>query len=312
MAIVKLRLGWPHGPHETLYVNASHPLVDEMREYRSIPLLDEMDPEYLDGGHFWIQEYVVGRVVGFEMADSGMLTFGSDGIVFEAEDVPLHLKRGIGKVRADLDRDTLRAGTDNPEAYTFFGVIPVGSTIKYDWDSIPAFMGVDIWDEDAGAYVPEDVVERVFDSVGLETVPTFEKEVPARSFNPRTYEIPQSAWAGEQAAGVVLRKKRGEPARLIAGWFEEAHPASASLDGREETVEEWVENHVDSESVDRLVPDDPRALEEWPVEELASIVASELARREYETLISVVEDHPSRFESAVIERVRTILLAGTE
>lgn len=275
-----------------------------MHQYRSIPPLEDMPETYLERGHFWIQEYIVGRVIGFEMAESGLVTVGSEETVFETDSIPLHLRRGVEAVQQDLDRDRLRAGTDDPEAYTFFGVVPVGAGIEYDWESIPPFLGVDIWDERDESYVPEDVVERVFDSVGLERVPTFEKEVPARSFNPRTYEIPESTWTSEQAAGVVLRKKHGEPARLIADSFEAKHPAEVSIDARPSAVREWVDERVGAESVRSLRTGRERTPHDGNIDELAADIASELARREYETLVDVIDTDPDRLVTAVHERLR--------
>lgn len=275
-----------------------------LEAYRDIPPLSEMPPDYLESGHFWIQEYVVGGLLRFAMDESGLLTFGDDEHLFDSGAVPFQYVRGVEAVREHLDRDGLRAGTEDVSAYTFFGLVPLGGWVDYDWSTIPAFLGMDIWDDSKAHFAPEDVTERVFESIGLETVPVFQKEVSARSFAPGTYAIPDSALGSGPAPGVVLRKKNGDPS-LLLGPDGEAFE-SGDDGGLDQAVTAWLETAVTADYLETLLSGTDISVQNGDIETLARETAIELSRRRFLPLRSILESDRSRFESAVIERLRDI------
>ncbi len=276
-----------------------------MEAYRDVPPLSEMPPEYRETGHFWIQEYVIGGLLRFQMDESGLLTFGDGEQVFDSGSIPFHYVRGVETVREQLDRDALRDGTEDVSAYTFFGIVPLGGWFEYEWARIPAFMGMDIWDDTAGHYVPEDVTARVFDSIGLDTVPVFQKEVSARSFAPRTYTIPDSELGSGSAPGVVLRKKNGDPS-LLLGPDGEAFESGTPDELAPQSVAAWLESELSGDYLETLLTGTSISVQHGDIETLARETAAELSRRRFLSVASTIDSDPSRFESAVRERLRDI------
>lgn len=106
-------------------------------------------------------------------------------------------------------------------------------TISYDWERTPSFLGFDVWSAAREAFYPPDAVEQIFEKLGLETVNVFERERPAKYFDPDSYSIPDSAWYDGPAEGVVVRNKRGQRAKLFHPDFREVDetvPVDADAD----------------------------------------------------------------------------------
>lgn len=188
-----------------------------MQPVPPLPALSDSD-DILDGGHLWIQEYVSGSPLRFQVQESGLVRFAGDVRTF-GNDVPPHHAQAAREVQRRLDTDALRAAVGDVERVVFVGVSTHQRAIDYDWERLPAFLGTDVWraggaDSD-GTFLPPDRVEQVYERLGLEPVNTFQKEVRAVDFRPDRYEFPESAWYDGPAAGVVLRNKRGASAKLL-------------------------------------------------------------------------------------------------
>lgn len=178
-----------------------------IRPYRDLKPLEEAADTVLGGGHLWLQEYVPGPVLAVAMDESGLLRFGSDGRPLD--DPPPSLARAVDHVRRSFDRDRFRAGVEDVTEFVFYGVATRNEGREYAWADVAPFLGLDIWTESRGRYVAPDVAERVFESINLDPVPAFAKEVPTAEFTPVTYEPPVSHWNDGPAAGVLVRNKGG-------------------------------------------------------------------------------------------------------
>lgn len=257
----------------------------------------------LPGGHLWLQEYVLGAPLRFSVASSGLIRFGDTERSFEA--VPLPYRFATRYVRECLDLDALLAAAEDPASVTFFGIATRQAAVEYDWDRLPPFLGTDVWSGDRGTYLPPDAVERAWDTLGLVPLNAFEKEVPARHFDPATYAVPASNWYDGPAAGVVIRNKTGDRALL-------ANPACpletpAPLDGPARDVvervltDERIEGAVGAAATsDGSTP---------PFEDVYERVLEEVVRREYARLYSdgsLVVDRKD-FRSAAAELVQRYL-----
>ncbi|PSQ35123.1 hypothetical protein BRD11_03000 [Halobacteriales archaeon SW_12_69_24] len=185
-----------------------------MKSYPPVPRVDDAPATLLESGHLWLQEYVDGGQLRFQLRDTGALRFGDARRPF-GEDVPRRYRHAVRHVRAHLDRAALRAAVDDVETVTFVGVSTHRRAVPYDLARIPSVLGVDIWDDDRAEFLPPDEVERVFDRLGLAAVNTFDREVRAADFDPTPDAVPASAWYNGPAAGVVLRNKTGDVATLI-------------------------------------------------------------------------------------------------
>lgn len=181
-----------------------------MQSFPALPTLADAPPALFADGHLWIQEYVDGMPLRFQLRDTGELRFGDDERVFESGEVPLHLAHAVRHVRTHLDRDALRAAVDDVSAVTLFGVATTYRGTEYDWDRTPSVVGVDVWADDR--FLPPDAVDGAFARLGLDPVPVVDREVRAAHFDPDGVEVPPSAFRDGPAAGVVFRDKTGHRA----------------------------------------------------------------------------------------------------
>lgn len=238
-----------------------------MKAFTSIPLIADAPPELLSGSHLWIQEKIDGAVFRFEGRESGLLVFGGRDRVFDEGQVLGPYRHAARHVRERFDVDALRRaversdGIENVDEITFFGEATHRHTIDYDFDRLPSFLGCDVWSAGKERFLPPDVVERVFETLGLDPVNAFAKEVRATDFDPSSYEIPDSAWYDGPAAGVVLRNKTGVRAKLLhpqyrGGDGTVSTDETAPIDGRvpvDTTPDELARQHVTPRHVARVV-----------------------------------------------------------
>lgn len=192
-----------------------------MKSRPPIPPLEAVREDLLAGGHLWIQEYVDGGRLRFQLRDDGSIRFGDGETVFRPGDEPLPYRHALRHVRETLDREALRAAVDDVAAVTFFGVATHRRSIEYDWERTPDVLGTDVWTGAEERFLPPDRVEQIFSRLGLEPVNAFRKELRAQDFDPDAYETPDSNWRDGPAAGVVVRTKTGDAATLLDPAFEE-------------------------------------------------------------------------------------------
>lgn len=283
-----------------------------MHRHRPLPKLEEMDETYLTEGHLWIQEYVIGGLLRFRMEPTGLLHFGDSTATFDDRETPPHYQCAVDEIRQQLDRDRLREGVETVESYTFIGVVPLGDGVEYDWAAVPSFMGHDIWDGTASSFAPEDVVERVFNVIGLETVPTFEKEVPARHFEPRTYSFPKSGLMETAVPGVVLRMKHGQPAVKYRPEWSGRAADRQSVTSNVETLDEWAERVLSSDRLHSLLDAPDGSIWTLGLDEMVETVTGELARREFGEVGHQIESRPASVESAISDRIEALRRAEIE
>ncbi|MFW5905217.1 MAG: hypothetical protein ACOCUO_00035 [archaeon] len=267
-----------------------------MHPYPSLQPL-ESTPDVLDGGHLWLQEYLTGPILGFEMDETGLLTFGVDGTEFDT--APPSVRRAVGHVRQSVDRDRLRSGVDDVATFVFFGVATRYEGLEYDWDALPPFVGLDIWAESEGRFVTPDVAERVFNAIGLTPVPAFEKEVPASHFDPNSFDIPTSHWRDGRAAGVVVRNKSGGAAVVERT----AAFADASAVSNESVA---IEAAVACGFTDALAAMDA-TVETVDVDALSDSLFERVARVAYHDIADGLDRRPDAVRSDVGSAVRSIL-----
>lgn len=276
-----------------------------MKQFPSVPRVEDAPPDLLDSGHLWIQEKVDGAHVRFRLRESGVLQFGDRNRVYAADEIPDPYRHAVRHVRERFDRDALRAATDDPESVVFFGEATHRHAIDYDWERTPSFLGFDVWDAAEREFLPPDAVERTYDRLGLDAVNAFQQEVRATDFDPGDYEVPDSAWYDGPAEGVVLRNKTGQRAALLHPDFEgtddeDAPPVEAS-------AEELARTYATRRRVETVV----RELEdrERPVtfDAVFDRVVEGIAREEHERLYGDRPVDAAVFRSEVAARTRKFL-----
>lgn len=257
-------------------------------------------------GHLWIQELPTGGQFRFQVAASGLITFGTADRTFETiKAVPLPYRRAAETVSECVDRSALQAATDDPEQVTFFGLATRNEGIAYDWTALPPFVGVDIWSGNADALVSPDTATRVFDQLGLATLPAVKKEVPAAHTAIDRYAdaagFPPSAWRDGPAAAVLIRDKTGGRAQAWRPDVQEGDPAPETGPPRDLAA-----TYATDERIEQTITELRASSQSPTIDAIRDRLVATVAREAYATLYPGDEFVASapEFESAVAERVQ--------
>jgi len=270
------------------------------------PETPRLDTATAFSGHVWIQELPTGGPFRFQVAASGLVTFGTPTGTFETvASVPAPYRQAAAIVTDQLDRAAVRAATDDPASVTFCGVATWYDSIGYDWASLPAFVGTDVWTAASDDFLPPDAATTVFDRLGLATLPAIEKESSAAHTDLSRFETPdgypQSAWHDGPAAGVLIRDKSGGRA---AGWRPDRPEPDPIATAR--TSEELAATYATDERIERTVAAIRDGDDEPTVGTVRDRLVAAIAREAYADLYSdgTFLASVDSFRSAVAERVQ--------
>lgn len=268
-----------------------------MQQFPPVPDVADAPESLLDGGHLWLQEWVTGGPLRFRLRSSGLLEFGDDDRVFDDDAIPPGYRHAVAHVRESFDRARLRDALDDESAVVFLGVATRNEGLDYDWDRTPSFLGVDVWTPDGG-FRPPDAAEALFDQLGLTSLNAVAKEVRADSFDPGSYDLPESAWRNGPAAGVLVRTKPGDRARLRRDW---ARPDSYRGDASDLADEEVTDARIEA-AVENLAHRGRPADVDAVTDRVVAVVAREAAARAFDDAVD-----EAAFRSAAAERVSRVL-----
>ncbi|MDZ7851036.1 MAG: hypothetical protein U5K70_09710 [Halodesulfurarchaeum sp.] len=282
-----------------------------MWHYRPVEPFADRPDGYLDGGHFWIREFVTGGVFAVRMDESGLLVMAGPEGDFETPE-PWPYRRATDAVRENLDRDGLRAAVDDVTQYTFYVLAPLSMGVEYDWDAMPPVFGLEVWDETADSVLPVDVADRVYEELGLWPIPTVEREVHARDISGDRDRIPEATYGSTTAAGIELRKKRGQSVAVLQRQFESVTRVPPEPAGTPQAFESWLPQELTAETVADLLENGARPLEGWTLEEQSRELSLELARRRFDEVGHLALSDPDRFESAITDRLVTFRHTAVE
>ena len=243
-------------------------------------------PDDLLSGHLWLLELIDGRPLRFQLQASGLLRFGDAGAVYDdPEEVPLPLRRAVRHIRESLDRAALRAAVDDVETVVFFGVATTHESVPYELESMPPFLGTDVWAGDDRTFRPPDAADGIFERLGLDPVNPFERETHARDFTLDSYERPASAWYDGPAAGVVLRNKAGHRGILRTEEIETAdkEPAEEMADAEEMAenvaLTDLVEQYATADTIESVATEVKQGDEPATVDTVTERLLERIGRR---------------------------------
>jgi hypothetical protein len=273
-----------------------------MFHYEPVRPFDDRPSDYLETGHFWLREFVTGGVFAFTMESSGLLSMRGPTGEFETE-VPWPYQRAVDAIRDRFERDRFRAEVDSVSEYDFFVLAALSQGVGYDWTEIPPVFGLAIWDDTANSFVSIDVAERVFEAVGLWTIPTVDREVPARELGAGPELIPKSAFADGPAAGIVLLKKRGAAVSILGAGFDSVTRVPPAPAGSPDDFESWLQETLREDSVAPLLSEPDRPIDAWAIESLTTEVSAELARQEFDTIGAIAQSRPKQFRKGISDRL---------
>jgi len=254
-----------------------------------------------DSGHLWLLEQVDGAPLRVQVQESGLLRFGDAERTYrDPDELPLSVQHAVRHVREQLDRERLRVAVDDPESVVLYGVATRYQGVAYDWERLPAFLGVDVWTD--GGFTPPDTAETIFERLGLRPVNTFDREVRARDFDAERDDLPASNWYAGPAAGLLVRNKRGGRAVVEnPGCGRQPDPLDCAA---EELAEQYATPERFEQVAGRLrergIPVTVDALFERVVEEIARETHARL-----DAGADVLDE--AAFRSAVARRARTYL-----
>ena len=256
-------------------------------------------------GHVWVQELPTGGTFRFQVAASGLVTFATAQHSFDTPaSVPPQFRRAAELINEQLDREALEAATDDPSDVTFCGIATRNEGVEYDWNALPAFVGVDIWSDRKDQFLSPDAAAGVLKQLGVPTLPAIAKELVAVHANFTQYEgqdgFPESEWREGHAAGVLIRDKSG--GRALA-WRREQSAAPAS--GPESAVELATEYTTD-ERIEQTIAALRADGHPVTVDTVRDRLVSDVARESYVDLFADGEfvASLSAFQSAIAERVQ--------
>ncbi|WP_267639239.1 RNA ligase family protein [Haloarchaeobius amylolyticus] len=277
-----------------------------MHQYPPIPDAADAPAELFEQGHLWLTEQLDGAHLRFTTQETGVLAFGDRTRVWTEGEIPEQYRHAVRHVRETVDRDALQEAVDSAGDLVVFGAAMHRRTIDYDWDRVPSFVGFDVWAADRDAFLPPDLAEKVVEGIGLASVNTFDREVPAKHFQPESYEVPDSEWYDGPAAGVVVKNKRGLRASIASDRLDATagpEPVDTSPEAfTERVVSEGLVRRVVRDLTDRAGGSPPKA------ETVHQHVLDRVFRAEYGRLThheSSVD--PASVRSAVAGRVQTLL-----
>lgn len=273
-----------------------------MFHYDPVRPFADRPSDYLETGHFWLREFVTGGVFVFTMESSGLLSMRGPTGEFEME-APWPYRRAVEAIRDRFERDRFRAEVETVSDYDFYVLAPLSMGVDYDWGKIPPVFGLAIWDDTADSFVSIDVAERVFEAVGLWTIPTVDREVPARELGAGPELIPPSAFADEPAAGIVVSKKRGAAVSILSPGFESVTRVPPKPAGTPDDFESWLQETIRRDSVSSLLSEPDRPIDAWALESLVAEVGAELARREFETVGALAQSNPTQYSGGISDRL---------
>ncbi|WP_336135453.1 RNA ligase family protein [Natronomonas amylolytica] len=267
------------------------------------PSIDEAPDALTETGHLWLLEYIDGAPLRFQVQDSGLIRFGDSQRVFHPEEIPVQYHHAVRYVREHLDREALRSAVDDVEEYVFFGTATYRQDVAYDWARLPSFVGTDVWSGSDGRYLTFDTVENALDRLGLDAVNAFERELPARDFDPDSYTVPESAWYDGPAAGVVVRNKRGQRGQMLSSDVESAD--AGAIEGTADEIASELATEERFEAVEQRLG---RRNESATVDALAERVFEAIVREQYQPLVRGPERVDlEELRAAVATRARAYL-----
>ena len=209
-----------------------------MKQYPSIPRVEDAPSEIFESGHLWLLEKIDGAQLRFQLQESGLIRFSDrDRVYTDSDSIPEPYQHAVRHVRNNLDRDALRNAVEDVESVVFFGEATHRHTIDYEWDRLPSFLGFDVYSADNGGFLPPDAVQGIFRQLSLEPINAFERELNTRDFDPDSYTVPDSAWYDGPAEGVIIKNKRGGRAKLLHPEFQDAEDF-VPIEGSAEEVTE--------------------------------------------------------------------------
>jgi chorismate mutase len=203
-----------------------------MSDFKKFPKIkrigDDENSGILESGQLVIQEKMDGANFRFTYdPEDERLVFGSRNVEYWNEkDIDKNFTHAVDFVRDNIDLHALRH-IDERHSMTFFGEAMHAHTLDYRWEEVPSFLGFAIWDEYDELFLPWSSTEKIFDGIGLPTVPVRYTGWADRM--PEAYEFPEpeigdSEYRDGVPEGIVIwNQETNQIAKYRTEQFKERH-----------------------------------------------------------------------------------------
>jgi len=174
----------------------------------------------------YIEEKIDGANFRFMLTDEGRIIFGSrnQSICDDTEEIGGSWARCVRFIKDKIKDKELSKYT----GHIFYGECCIPHSIKYNWDTIPPFLGFDILVD--GAFIDFDAKLEIYSELGLPVVPSFPaftaEHVKNMIFSEN--DIPISEYGnGLKAEGIVLKNYRTQTfLKFVSSKFKEVNKAT--------------------------------------------------------------------------------------
>lgn len=178
-------------------------------------------------GKLVIQEKMDGANFRFHIDADGDFTFGSRNVSYENvpdEDIPNDFRPTIEYVVDTINDSQLETSVEQFGPLTIFGESMHSHTLEYEWDSVPRFLGFDVYKHDSDAWMKPETARDVIKLCGLEACPQIAVVHDVAECDVDEYCPPQSAYRDGNAEGIVVRNTHTNVrAKYVTEQFAEKH-----------------------------------------------------------------------------------------
>jgi len=196
--------------------------------------------EKLDGANF---RFMAEQHFGDEYRERGRnLVFGSRNVCYKNErDRNKTFDHAVEFVRDNANIPALLEAEAGCGPLVLYGEAMHPHTFDYDWDNTPSFLGFDVYSVDREQFLEIELVEELFEKVGLPTVPLLYTgeavALPETLLDEKTgVAVPESEYRNGVAEGVVIKNEdTGQRAKVRSQEFRERHKSSHA--SKEDTYE---------------------------------------------------------------------------
>lgn len=230
-----------------------------MKKYPKIKRIgdSETDGIFTKGKEVIITEKMDGANFRFKIED-GEIWYGSRNVVGLGENKD-QFSVAIDYIEENIDPEELERcvsfelGHTN---FTYFGECMTPHSLEYDWENVPGFIGFDIYDEKNDKFLDYDLVQDIYKTIDVHTVPIVETLDLKDGEELEDFKVPESRYRDGVAEGVVFKNYDAQIfAKLRSEEFmEENKKAFGTSKKKEDTfTDKFVASYCTNERIKKII-----------------------------------------------------------
>ena len=183
----------------------------EFKKYEKIYRLGHFENSNIfenENDEIVIQEKIDGANFRFYISKNNEIIFGSRNrqLTYNSES-EINMNKSFKKCCDFIKSKILSKDVSNYHDYIFYGENCIKHSLNYDWDTIPIYLGFDIFDINKNIFLPFNETQKIFKNLGLEMVPLIDitKSKNLKNIDDNFVPISQYTKNDVQAEGVVFK-----------------------------------------------------------------------------------------------------------